>query len=123
MSETSVLAMVLDFPNAPFRLAEIPLPVPAASEVLVRIHASAVNPLDTKIRAGAGEHAQRPLPNMRSIRCRGFSASIWQAWLKRSARGSGVSNLRCSVRHDRRGRWGSGLACRICRGRCGSAVD
>jgi NADPH:quinone reductase-like Zn-dependent oxidoreductase len=30
--------------------------------VLVRIHASGVNPLDTKIRAGKAEHAKQPLP-------------------------------------------------------------
>jgi len=31
-------------------------------QVLVRISASGVNPLDTKIRAGAAEHARQPLP-------------------------------------------------------------
>ena len=30
--------------------------------MLVRIHASGVNPLDTKIRAGKAEHAKQPLP-------------------------------------------------------------
>jgi NADPH2:quinone reductase len=32
------------------------------NQVRVRIHASGANPLDTKIRAGKGEHAQQPLP-------------------------------------------------------------
>ena len=40
----------------------LPRPQPDAGQVLVRIHASGVNPLDTKIRAGAAEHAQQPLP-------------------------------------------------------------
>jgi NADPH:quinone reductase len=30
--------------------------------VLARVHASDVNPLDTKIRAGKAEHAKQPLP-------------------------------------------------------------
>jgi NADPH2:quinone reductase len=55
-------ALVLDRPNAPFRLAELPRPTARPGEVLVRIHASGVNPLDTKIRAGAAAHALHPLP-------------------------------------------------------------
>jgi Alcohol dehydrogenase GroES-like domain len=35
---------------------------PGPGEVLVRIAASSVNPLDTKIHAGAAEHARHPLP-------------------------------------------------------------
>jgi NADPH:quinone reductase-like Zn-dependent oxidoreductase len=35
---------------------------PKPGEVLVRIAASGVNPLDTKIRAGKAEHARQPLP-------------------------------------------------------------
>lgn len=37
-------------------------PAPAAGELLVRIQASAVNPLDIKIRAGQAGHAHHPLP-------------------------------------------------------------
>ncbi|GIL38446.1 zinc-dependent alcohol dehydrogenase family protein [Roseiterribacter gracilis] len=55
-------ALLLDQANAPFRLTEIPMPVAGAGEVLVRIHASGLNPLDTKIRAGAAAHAKHPLP-------------------------------------------------------------
>ena len=55
-------ALVVDAAGGPFRLAELPRPVPGAGEVLVRIHASGVNPLDTKIRAGAAPHARHPLP-------------------------------------------------------------
>lgn len=35
-----------------FRPADIETPTPAAGEVLIRVHATSVNPLDTKIRAG-----------------------------------------------------------------------
>ncbi|HVJ55326.1 MAG TPA: zinc-dependent alcohol dehydrogenase family protein [Aliidongia sp.] len=55
-------ALVVDRPGGPFRLAEVERPVPAAGEALVRIRASGVNPLDTKIRAGAAPHAKQPLP-------------------------------------------------------------
>jgi len=55
-------ALIVDGPDAPFRLADIPPPVPGAAQVLVRIHASGVNPLDTKIRAGAAPHARHSLP-------------------------------------------------------------
>ncbi|MER8786243.1 alcohol dehydrogenase catalytic domain-containing protein, partial [Mesorhizobium sp. M1006] len=36
-------------------------------EVLVRVRASGVNPLDTKIRAGAAAHAKHPLPAILGI--------------------------------------------------------
>jgi NADPH:quinone reductase-like Zn-dependent oxidoreductase len=39
-------------------------PVPARGQVLVRILASGVNPLDTKIRAGQAAHARQPLPSV-----------------------------------------------------------
>lgn len=48
--------------NAPSTVRALPRPVPGAGEVLVRVHASGVNPLDTKIRAGQAEHARQPLP-------------------------------------------------------------
>lgn len=55
-------AMMVDAANAPFRLAELPKPVAAAGQILVRINASGVNPLDGKIRAGNAGHARQPLP-------------------------------------------------------------
>lgn len=48
--------------DAPASLRALPRPVPGAGEVLVRVHASGVNPLDTKIRAGQAGHARQPLP-------------------------------------------------------------
>jgi NADPH2:quinone reductase len=55
-------ALFVDSPDAPFRLADISRPVPGAGQALVRIHASGINPLDTKIRAGAAPHARHRLP-------------------------------------------------------------
>ncbi len=48
--------------DGPFAVTRLARPAPGAGQVLVRIHASGVNPLDTKIRAGAAAHARQPLP-------------------------------------------------------------
>lgn len=61
-TSTTMSALFLDAPQQPFRNIEMPRPVPAAGQVLVRIHASGVNPLDTKIRAGRADHARQALP-------------------------------------------------------------
>ena len=53
-------ALVLAAPHGALTPTWLPRPQAAAGQVLVRIHASGVNPLDTKIRAA--EHAQQPLP-------------------------------------------------------------
>ena len=53
---------VVEIANGPFQEVEVAKPEPLAGHVLVRICASAVNPLDTKIRAGQAEHANQPLP-------------------------------------------------------------
>jgi NADPH2:quinone reductase len=55
-------ALVLERENMPFRDARIARPSPAAGQVLVRIEASGVNPLDLKIRSGSAPHARHPLP-------------------------------------------------------------
>ncbi|MFM0737385.1 zinc-dependent alcohol dehydrogenase family protein [Paraburkholderia xenovorans] len=58
----SMQALVLSQYNGPLELTELPRPQPRRGEVLVRIAASGLNPLDTKIRAGAAAHAKHPLP-------------------------------------------------------------
>src|SRR5215472_4863046 len=60
-------AAILEGAKQPFRLASIERPKPAAGEVLVRIKASGVNPLDTKIRAGVAAHARHPFPAILGI--------------------------------------------------------
>jgi NADPH:quinone reductase len=60
--ESRMRALILQRPNDPFTLIELPLPTPAPGQVLVRIKASGVNPLDTKIRAGGAAHARVTLP-------------------------------------------------------------
>jgi NADPH2:quinone reductase len=53
---------LVETPGGEFRQMEIPRPVPGANQVLVRISASGVNPLDAKIREGKAGHAKQPLP-------------------------------------------------------------
>jgi NADPH2:quinone reductase len=55
-------AYLVERPEGEFRAVDLPRPVPTAGQVLVRVLASGVNPLDTKIRSGKAAHAQQPLP-------------------------------------------------------------
>src|SRR5215470_4790733 len=52
----------VEHPDGPFTVVDLPRPAPARDQVLVRIHAAGINPLDIKIRAGSAVHAQQPLP-------------------------------------------------------------
>jgi NADPH:quinone reductase-like Zn-dependent oxidoreductase len=55
-------AWFVDAPGGDFRKADLPRPTLKPNQVLVKIAASGVNPLDTKIRAGQAAHAKQPLP-------------------------------------------------------------
>ena len=56
-------ALILDNYNTPFRLDQhYPTPSPAKGQVLVKIAASGINPLDLKIKAGQAAHAQTKPP-------------------------------------------------------------
>lgn len=55
-------ALVLSGVNAPFIRTSMARPVPATGQVLVRVEASSVNPLDLKIRSGNAAHAKHPFP-------------------------------------------------------------
>ena len=57
-------ALVLDGADMPFRDVEVARPMPVEGQVLVRIKASGVNPLDLKIRSGSAPHARHPLPGI-----------------------------------------------------------
>lgn len=69
-------ALVVETASGPFRLVEIPRPVPGPGEVLVKIHASGVNPLDTKIWAGAAAHARHPLPAILGLDLAGIVEAV-----------------------------------------------
>jgi NADPH:quinone reductase len=83
MTET-MQAAILDGAKQPFRLATIARPQARSGEVLVKIAASGVNPLDTKIRAGAAAHARHPFPAILGIDLAGTVAAV----------GAGVSAFR-----------------------------
>ena len=53
---------LVERPDGEFREVELPHPTLGTNQVLVRISASGVNPLDTKIRAVKAAHARQPLP-------------------------------------------------------------
>lgn len=55
-------ALVLNEINTPFIVQEMPGPVAAKGEVLVKIMASGINPLDLKIKSGQAAHAGVKLP-------------------------------------------------------------
>lgn len=69
-------AAILEQPGQPLRLTTIGRPVPRAGEVLVRVKASGVNPLDLKIKAGQATHARQPLPAILGIDLAGIVAAI-----------------------------------------------
>jgi NADPH2:quinone reductase len=62
MAANEMTAAIVDADGAPFRIVRMPRPRPGAGQVLVRIEASGVNPLDAKIQAGQAAHARQPLP-------------------------------------------------------------
>ena len=69
-------AYVVNSANGPFCAVEMPTPVPLDCQVLVRIGASGINPLDTKIRAGQGGHANQPLPAVLGLDMAGVVESV-----------------------------------------------
>jgi len=69
-------ALLVDAAHAPLRLVSIDRPAPAAGQVLVRIKASGINPLDAKIRAGQAGHARQPLPAVLGMDLAGVIESL-----------------------------------------------
>lgn len=69
-------ALVLNAFNAPMILADLAVPQAGPGQVLLRIAASGVNPLDTKIAAGQAPHAQPRLPAILGIDVAGTVAAI-----------------------------------------------
>ena len=80
----SMQALVLNRYNGPLELTELSVPQPAHGQVLVRIAASGLNPLDTKIRDGSAEHAKHPLPLVLGMDMAGVIVAL----------GSGVSTFK-----------------------------
>jgi NADPH:quinone reductase len=69
-------AAVLTEFGAPLELTELEFPTPGPGEVLVRVLASAVNPLDTKIRRGLAPHAKMEPPAVLGIDMAGVVEAV-----------------------------------------------
>ncbi len=68
MTTTSNMrAAILENHGEPLRMAQVSTPRVGPKQVLVRVLASGINPLDTKIQAGAAPHARHPLPAIPGI--------------------------------------------------------
>src|SRR5580700_589434 len=67
---------VVEVANGPFQEVDVTKPEPGPGQVLVRICASGVNPLDTKIRAGEARHAKQPLPAVLGMDMAGVVAAV-----------------------------------------------
>ena len=76
MTSTHMRALVLTAHGSPLHISSIPRPEPAAGQVLVRIKASGVNPLDLKIAKGQAAHARHPLPAILGIDVAGIVESV-----------------------------------------------
>ena len=63
MSETMRAVVINSYgDNSVVQLVEVSRPAPKAGEVLVKLHAAGVNPIDWKIRSGAGQRMGMVLP-------------------------------------------------------------
>jgi NADPH:quinone reductase len=69
-------AVVLEEFGAPFVHRDLPVPEPGPGEVLVRVAASGVNPLDLKIRSGEAAHARVQTPFVLGIDMAGTVARV-----------------------------------------------
>lgn len=82
MSRTMRTLVVSEF-GSPFNVREAPVAEPGEGQVLVRVVASGVNPLDTKIRAGRADHARVSTPAVLGIDMAGVVEAV----------GAGVNHL------------------------------
>jgi len=69
-------AAVLTAYQSPLLVREVPAPTPGPGEVLVRVMASGVNPLDTKIRRGEAAHAKMAPPAILGIEMAGVVEAV-----------------------------------------------
>ena len=72
----SMQALVLNSFGSSMELQQVSRPVAGHGEVLVRIKASGVNPLDTKIRVGNAAHARAQLPAILGIDLAGVVEAV-----------------------------------------------
>lgn len=100
---TYMNALMVDTVGAPFRLAKIAKPTAGAGQVLVKVRASGLNPLDGKIRAGQAAHANQPLPAVigmdlaGTIEAVGPMAGEWKVGDEVYALGTGIGGVQGSL--------------------------
>jgi NADPH:quinone reductase len=73
---TAMRALTLTAHGSPLLLGSVLRPEPAEGQVLVRIKASGVNPLDLKISRGQAAHARHPLPAILGIDVAGIVEAV-----------------------------------------------
>lgn len=83
-AQHTMRAAVLEAYDAPFRLADIARPAVGSGQVLVRVAAAGLNPLDGKIRKGQAAHARQPAPSVLGLDLAGVVEAV----------GSGVEGFR-----------------------------
>ncbi len=76
VTPSKMRAVHVESPGGPFRLVDLDRPTAKAGQVMVRIEASGVNPLDLKIRSGAAPHARQPLPAVLGMDLAGTVAAV-----------------------------------------------
>jgi len=89
---STMTAVLLTANGAPLQTTSVDRPVAGVGQVLVRIRAAGLNPLDAKIRAGKAGHAQAQLPAVLGIDMAGvveatgsgvsgFNATLWVGFM------------------------------------------
>ncbi|MCF6407088.1 zinc-dependent alcohol dehydrogenase family protein [Chitinophaga filiformis] len=76
MKNDHMHALILENYGDPFVYAQIDRPKPDHGEVLVRVKASGLNPLDAKIKAGQAELVKQPLPAILGIDMAGIVVEV-----------------------------------------------
>jgi len=76
LHSATMTAVLLTASGTPLHTASVDRPVAGAGQVLVRIRAAGLNPLDAKIRAGKAGHAQAQLPAVLGIDMAGVVEAI-----------------------------------------------
>ena len=69
-------AYLVEKADGPFREVEMAKPQPSDGQVLIKIHACGVNPLDVKIRAEKAAHAKQPLPQVLGLDMAGVVEAV-----------------------------------------------
>lgn len=76
MTSNTMQALFVETPNGDFVSRQVAIPEPGPGEVLVKVAASGINPLDIKIRQGNASHARHALPAVLGLDMAGTVVSV-----------------------------------------------